>query len=165
MRHKHEKMRYFHLMKVGDRMLSTKISCLRQHVKIHVLKPNTLKPRLAVIQELWFQFLCINPIFWTVMILLPLNWMTKFRLPEQYRVRTLHRNGQVSPIPLREQSGEMLLGHVTSCAGWSKDTRGCKEVLRAVPTDRIKAILMCNRKLSSLPTQLCCPPLNSLALS
>lgn len=61
MRHKHEKMRYFHLMKVGDRMLSTKISCLRQHVKIHVLKPNTLKPRLAVIQELWFQFLCINP--------------------------------------------------------------------------------------------------------
>lgn len=47
MRRQHEKMCYFHLTKVGDRMPSTEINCLRQHMKIHVLKPNLLKPRLT----------------------------------------------------------------------------------------------------------------------
>lgn len=48
MRCKHEKMCYFHLTKVGDRMPSTEINCLRQHMKIHVLKLNLLKPRLTL---------------------------------------------------------------------------------------------------------------------
>ena len=45
-RRKHEKMYDFHLTKAADGMPSTKINCLRQHMKTHVLKPNLLKPRL-----------------------------------------------------------------------------------------------------------------------
>lgn len=168
MKHKNEKMCYF--PKAGDRMSSTEINCLRQHMKIHVLKPNLLKPKLTftVIQELWFLFLCINPsseqpwFFFHLIKGQNSNWLKS--------IGAVLGNGQVSPVPTEHDKPQWRGGPGRSwdvwqgCIGWRKDTGGCSWAWAhgqapswAVQTRRLKATHAPSNKVLVIRTSIVLP--------
>lgn len=111
---KHEEMCHFHLTKVGERMPSTEINCLRQQVKIH----GQTKPSEGQTWILW-SFKSSGFSFWALMHPLKARWELGRTLP----CRGCALGWQLSPAPTecgkhQEPQEKLLQGPGRSWGTW-----------------------------------------------